>query len=161
MNLDTVVGRRGRAAQPPADPRHHQRKCGICNHKDRQAIDADFLLWRSAQEIVHQYAIPHRCYLYRHADATGLSARRREHFRTALDSIIEQAESAPVTGNTIIRAIRAYSCLTQDGRCVDPPTRVIVERPSPSESSSTSVEAQASGPQNLIETPGLENASTH
>jgi len=160
MNLDTVIGRKARATQTPADPRRHQRKCSICNHKDREAIDADFLLWLPAPAIVRQYAIASRSVLYRHAQATGLLARRKQNFCTVLDSIIEQAESAPVTGYTIIRAIRAYSCIRANGRWVDLPQRVIAQRPASDESSPSCIQPHASNPEILIGTPGLENAPT-
>jgi hypothetical protein len=160
MNLDTVVGRKGRATQSPADPRRHQRKCSICNHKDREAIESDFLIWHPAPEILRQYGIASRSVLYRHAQATGLLARRKQNFCTVLDSIIEQAESALVTGHTIIRAIRAYSCIRANGRWVEPPRSVIVHRPASDESSTSGLQPHTSSVENLIGTPGLENAPT-
>jgi hypothetical protein len=66
--------------------------------------------------------------LYRHADATGLTALRKSRLCSVLDTIIEQAETVQVTGATILRAMRAYSCLTKNGDWVDLPKRVTVRR---------------------------------
>jgi hypothetical protein len=74
------------------------------------------------------YALPHRVALYRHAAATGLTALRKSTLHSVLDSIIEQAETVQVTGSTILRAMRAYSCLTKNGDWVDLPKRVAVRR---------------------------------
>src|SRR5262249_29471655 len=136
MKLTRLPGARRRIYYP--DPDRHARKCSICRHKDRAAIDADFLDWRSSHEIVRQSALPHRVYLYRHAHATGLTRHRKARLCGVLESIIEQVESAPVTANAIIRAMRAYSCLTKHGDWVELPRRVTVytgqsaPRPGPS-----------------------------
>jgi hypothetical protein len=147
MKVDTVVGARRHPKRPTADLLRHQRKCRICNHKDRQSIEFDFLVWKRAQTIVEEYGLGHRCLLYRHAYATGLLQIRKENFRSALDTIIEQVESAPITGATIIRAMRAYSCLRDDGTWVDLPKRAIVRR----------VRKSPSPTKILIETPRLKN----
>ncbi len=127
MKLDKVFGRRRQRVSQP-DLARHARKCTICNHKDRPVIDFDYLNWRSTQEIVREYALPHRVALYRHAESTGLTALRKSRLCSVLDSIIEQAETVQVTGATILRAMRAYSCLTKNGDWVDLPKRVAVRR---------------------------------
>ncbi|MGA8144901.1 MAG: hypothetical protein WB987_13525 [Candidatus Acidiferrales bacterium] len=102
----------------------HRRKCVICRHPHRDAIDEEFIHWRSPWEISRQYKISDYRSIYRHARATGILIRRRENFHSALDSLVEAAEEAKVTGDCVIRAIRAYSCLDSRGRWVDPPTQV-------------------------------------
>jgi hypothetical protein len=127
MNLEKVFGRRRpRVSQP--DLARHARKCIICHHKDRPAIDYDYLNWRSTRQIVKEYALPHRIGLHRHAEVTGLTALRKSKLCSVLDSMIEQAETAPVTGATILRAMRAYSCLTKNGDWIDLPRHKIVRR---------------------------------
>jgi len=125
MNLATIVGRRRRNKPAPASLLRHQRKCRICNHEHRQAIESRFLFWESAHSIVKEFGLGHRSLLYRHASATGLLHQRRENFTSVLDSMVEQCESAPVTAASILRAIRAYSCLKAHGRWVDPPKRTV------------------------------------
>jgi hypothetical protein len=133
----------GRKPKQP-DLARHARKCTICHHKDRPVIDFDYLNWRSIQQIVKEYALPHRVALYRHADATGLTALRKSRLCSVLDSIIEQAETVQVTGATILRAMRAYSCLTKNGDWVDLPRRVTVRRSQQSASPASSVRQQKS-----------------
>jgi len=150
MNLERVFGRRRQRVSQP-DLARHARKCTICRHKDRPVIDFDYLNWRSTREIVRKYALPHRVAVYRHAEATGLTALRKSRLCSVLDSIIEQAETVEVTGATILRAMRAYSCLTKKGDWVDLPRRKIVRR---SQESATPASVRS---QNLIVTPRLEN----
>lgn len=111
------------------DPNRHRRKCSVCKHPEREAIEDEFLEWRSPQAIGAHYGI-HKNSIYCHAHAMGLFVRRRGNMRSALEILIEQAEHARLTGQTIINALRAYSCLQDDGRWVEPPTHVIysVER---------------------------------
>jgi hypothetical protein len=106
------------------DPNRHSRKCSVCNHPDRDAIEEEFLHWRSPHAIGAHYDI-HRKSIYRHAHAMGLFAQRQGHVRSVLERIIEQAEDATVTGETVINALRAFTCLQDDGRWVEPPRRVI------------------------------------
>jgi hypothetical protein len=117
----------GEPAAP--DPHRHRRKCSVCKHPEREAIEDEFLEWRSPQAIGAHYGI-HKNSIYCHAHAMGLFVRRRGNMRSALEILIEQAEYARITGQTIINALRAYSCLQDDGRWVEPPTHVIysVER---------------------------------
>jgi hypothetical protein len=128
MNIAAIVGRRRRNKHVPASLLRHQRKCRICNHEHRKAIESRFLFWESAHSIVKEFGLGHRCLLYRHANATGLSDQRRENFTSVLDSMVEQCETAPVTAAVILRAIRAYSCLKAHGRWVDPPKRHTAKR---------------------------------
>jgi hypothetical protein len=123
MKIDDVTGGRNRRSMAALD--RHSRKCRICCHPNRESIEDDFLNWRNPHQIVGEYQLPHYSAIYRHARALGLTARRNENIRTVLDSIVERARQAPVTGNTILKAMRAYSSITDDGRWVDPPTYVI------------------------------------
>ena len=102
----------------------HSRKCVVCHHPDRDAIEEEFIHWRSPYEIARQFHIADYRSLYRHARVTGILDLRRHNFYSALDSLVEAAEEAKVTGDCVIRAIRAYSCLDSRGHWVDPPTQV-------------------------------------
>jgi hypothetical protein len=128
MNIAAIVGRRRRHKPAPASLLRHRRKCRICNHEHREAIESRFLFWESAHSIVKEFGLGHRSLLYRHATATGLLAQRRENFASVLDSMVEQCETVPVSAASILRAIRAYSCLKAHGRWVDPPKRRTVNR---------------------------------
>jgi hypothetical protein len=114
----------GPGAAAALDLKRHQRKCLICNHPDREAIEEEFLHWLDPEVIGKRYRV-HRSSIYRHAHALGFFPRRAANIRAALELIIESAESVPVTGDTILRAVHAYTCLTDDGRWVKPPSHVV------------------------------------
>lgn len=112
------------APAPEAPLERHQRKCVICAHPEREAIDELFVHWHSPKFIVYQYDLPIRS-LIRHAHATGVYAKRQGNLRAILDRILEHADNATVSGDSIVRAVRAYTCLTGDNQWVEPPSRVI------------------------------------
>ena len=116
---------RQRPPQAPADPARHARKCLVCSHPQREALEDDFLHWRSPEKLARDYNIPHRSMIYRHLHAHDLFRKRAGRLRHALESIIEQSENCKVTANSVIRAVRAYCCITDDGRWVEPPKQVI------------------------------------
>ena len=115
----------------PAEERH-KRKCLICRHPDREEIEEEFVNWHDVWYLAKEYKISDYRSIYRHARATGLIVRRRENMRQVLDSIIERRPDR-VTADSIIHAIRAYSCLTDDNRWVEPSSRVefAVTKPAP------------------------------
>ena len=123
MNIDAIVGRR--KVRPTPDLLRHARKCCICSHPRREDIEYDYLTWRNPREITSEYGLAHHSAIYRHAHATGLASRRLENAHQVLDYLIEKVESAPVTGNTILRAMRAYTCIDSRGRWTEPPRRVV------------------------------------
>ena len=106
----------------------HQRKCLICHHPDREEIEELFVHWHHPYHTAHHYKIPPRS-LYRHAHATGLCLARQQNLRSVLDRLLEQVHDVKVSGESIIRAVRAYSCLTSDNKWIEPPTRVIYSSP--------------------------------
>ena len=57
---------------PPRSSKRHSRKCVICTHPDREAIDEAFLHQPRNQNIVKDFNLPSLSSLYRHAHATGL-----------------------------------------------------------------------------------------
>jgi hypothetical protein len=113
----------------PVDLERHSRKCAICHSEDRDAIESAFLNWLSPHYITLQFRDIHdRMSLYRHAWATGLYEYRRRNLRSALDRLLENAEGARVSGDCVIRAIRAYSRLNEEGRWTEPVQKVVISR---------------------------------
>ena len=104
----------------PASLRRHRRCCRVCRHPDRDLIEHEFLHWCSPTEIANDYKIADRASITRHARATGLYARRMRRVRSALERIIERAEQAAVSGHSIVRAVRAYLCINDDNKWVQP-----------------------------------------
>jgi hypothetical protein len=110
---------------PMEDP--HERKCSVCRHPNRDAIEEAFLHWQSPNEIATEYDLPGPAPLYRHAQATGLYARRKRNLRFVLENLLERvSEVQVVTPGSIVRAVRAYSRITDDGEWIDPPREIIV-----------------------------------
>jgi hypothetical protein len=70
--------------------RRHQHLCSVCNHPDREAIEADFLRWGRPSQIAVTYNIRDRSSMYRHAHATGLFALRTRNLRWILERMLER-----------------------------------------------------------------------
>src|SRR5271168_1593494 len=105
--------------------RRHRYKCVVCHHPDREEIEEEYLNWREVPQIASQYEIDDYRSIHFHARAYGLVQARRENVRSALDNIVQNSLSAKVTGDTVIRAIRAYSCLTETGEWIEPGEGVV------------------------------------
>lgn len=127
MNKRTTA-RRKPAARHAVDPKRHQRLCTVCSHPEREAIEEAFVHWGDALALDYDHDLTSLTSIYRHAHAMGLYQKRSRNMRYALENIIERSMSATVTADSVIRAIRACSCLKDNGEWVDPPTthRVIV-----------------------------------
>jgi hypothetical protein len=103
----------------------HTRKCAVCNHPDRDAIEQEFLRWYAPQDIARDHDIPYASSIYRHAHATGLFERRRATIRLALEPLIEQATGTKTTTNPVVKAIRTYAQLNDAGQLVNTPSQVV------------------------------------
>ena len=108
------------------EPSRHTRKCTICRHPEREAIEQAFLQWDRPETIVHYFHIEDERYLRRHAQATGLCARRRQNVCVTLENILERGDEFEITASAYIRAVRSYVCLTDSTQWVEPATRVII-----------------------------------
>jgi len=109
----------GTKRRSPA-PARHNRKCNVCRHAERAAIEQDFLRRHSADRIAEDYGIADHSSVYRHAHATGLFKRRAATIRLALEPIIERAMTVNVTADAIVRAIYVHAHLGDDGKWVEP-----------------------------------------
>ena len=125
-NKKRPTRRAPRDPSQPIDLVRHRRFCAVCHHPDREAIEEEFLHWRSPVDISTDYEIENYSSIYRHAHAFGLFARRRCNLRSAVERMIERGDQARVTANTLLRAIRTYSQMTDDGQCAEPPRQVVV-----------------------------------
>jgi hypothetical protein len=121
-------------SQDLPDRERHARKCCICSHPDRDAIEGEFIRWDCPRRIAKDYQIADRASFYRHAHATGLYARRRREFARVLENILECVEHSTLeeTADVIIRASRVYARLDENGNWVEPRrTHVILTGPAP------------------------------
>lgn len=104
---------------------HHQRKCVICHHPERETIEEMFVHWHSASSIADRYMLRDRSTIYDHAHATGLFAKRRRNLRYALEHMIERADKCDISSHGIVAAIKAYASLAASGEWIEPARRVI------------------------------------
>jgi hypothetical protein len=102
----------------------HSRKCIICHHPEREAIEEEFLHWRAPWKLAEDYSLADYRTIYRHARAAGLLLQRRENLHSGLDAFVEAVDDVKFTGDTILRAMRAYSCIDRHGRWTEIPTQV-------------------------------------
>ena len=125
---DEFAGRDSRAVpgHSPLDLSRHERRCTICRHPERDAIEEAFLHWRPASQITFEFKLPDRTTVYRHAHALNLFPRRSRNLRFALGLLIERAEGVTATAEGIVSAVRAYTRLTDAGEWIEPPAHVIV-----------------------------------
>jgi hypothetical protein len=127
LSYTRLPRRETEGSQPRPCEGRHQRKCYVCRHPERDAIEEAFIHWQSPNEIATDYELPDPRPLYRHAHATGLFARRQRNLRFALENYIERvSEIEAVTPDAIIRAIRALSHVTKTGEWVEPPRQITV-----------------------------------
>jgi hypothetical protein len=120
---------RPRAPRAPrrelTDLERHERKCVICQHPYRDAIDDYFLQWYPPHRIAEEFRIPKVRCIYRHAHATGLMQQRRLAVRDSLEYIVERAYDVVPSAEAVIQAVQACSRINAQGQWVDPPRRVI------------------------------------
>jgi hypothetical protein len=108
--------------ETPPDFSRHPRRCAICSHPDRDAIEGDFIRWRSPDQIARDYNLPDRASGYRHAHYAGLFQRRKRQVARVLESLLESADSCPIeAADMIIRAARLYVRLNEHGEWVEAP----------------------------------------
>jgi len=106
---------------PPPDYSRHSRCCRVCAHPDRDAIEGDYVRWRSPIAIAKDYNLADRSSVYRHAHATGLDRRRTLEIRRVMERFLEEAEHFPVEQfDVVTRAVRVYAHLDDDGRWWEP-----------------------------------------
>ncbi len=102
----------------------HSRRCIICHHPEREAIEEEFVHWRAPWKLSQDYKLNDYRTVYRHARAAGLLLQRRERLHSALDAFVESVDDVTFTGDTILRAMRTYSCIDSHGRWTEIPTQV-------------------------------------
>jgi hypothetical protein len=150
---------RPRAPRAPrrelTDLERHERKCGICQHPLRDAIDDYFMQWYPPRRIAQEFRIPEVRYIYRHAHATGLMQQRRLAVRDSLEYIVEQAYDVVPSAEAVIQAVQACSRINAQGEWVDPPRRVIFS--SEVNRRSTNSSATLELPENLPKLPPAIN----
>jgi hypothetical protein len=110
---------------PAPDFERHSRKCAVCKHPQREAIEELFIYWHSADSIQRLFNLSDWSAIYRHAHAAGLYERRRANIRAVLDLLLEGVNLIETpTPMSIVAGVRAYACLNDSGGWAEPPKRV-------------------------------------
>lgn len=105
----------------------HSRKCQICRSPYVDDIEQLYLQWERVDLICRYFQLADADAVYRHARAAGLDVLRRQNSRWVVEQFIEQWRTVKITSSTVIRSIRALSCLDEKGRWTDlPKTHILV-----------------------------------
>jgi hypothetical protein len=102
----------------------HTRKCQICNHPELEAIEEAYIHWVKPTTICRQYDLSWAA-LYRHAEVRKLKPLRSQNLRSVLDKILERGVETEITGETVLKAVKYYVCLTDDNKWIEPSTQVV------------------------------------
>jgi len=92
--------------------------CRICSQAEREQIENEWCAWANTFELAKQYGLS-RGSIYRHAAALNLRERRARNLRSALERIIEQADSMKVNAASVVQAIQAYAKVNSAGQWID------------------------------------------
>jgi hypothetical protein len=99
----------------------------VCAHPQRDAIEFDFLRWRSPEKLALDYDIADHSSIYRHVHATGLYAHRQKSMHAALESILERSDKIHSSDLDVVRAASIYSHMDENGQWVDTPVKLIIK----------------------------------
>jgi len=108
----------------PPHLERHARKCQICRHPDREEMEQEFEDWVKLSRIARHHNVDDSS-LHRHMKAFGLVEKRRDNVRAVLERILERGAEKPISGNTILRAVKAYCCLGGPNKWVEPERKII------------------------------------
>jgi|GEM_PF-2223185 len=140
------------ATTEPGSPlERHARKCRICHHPERDAIEADFIEWRHPARIAEDYDLDYSA-IYRHARAVGILQLRRENLCTVVEKVLEEVDYIEKpSAFAVLRAVRTLACLTGATKWTEPPTtHIVLTAPplsSPNPLASADIPAPANSPQ--------------
>jgi hypothetical protein len=129
-HFQTQVATPPKLPKTPAeiDLSRHKRRCSVCHHPDREALEEAFLQWRNVKYIDREFQPEGGVTaIYRHARALKLFKQRNLTLRSSLEFVIEQSERIVPSAEGLVKAIRAYSRINESGEWIDTPTTHIVQ----------------------------------
>jgi hypothetical protein len=113
-------------SQNEIDLARHQRRCSICHHPKCDEIEEAFLQWYNIRVIKREFEIDESA-MYRHAHALNLFKERNLSLRSALEFVIQEAQHIRPSAEGLVKAIRAYTRINDQGEWIDTPTTHIVK----------------------------------
>jgi hypothetical protein len=118
-----MMGKKGKrqkaqTAKKQTSQERHARDCQVCNHKDREQIEQEFIGWGETTGIAKDFNISRKS-IYRHAEILQLYPKRRRNVTAALERVIEKAESVDVTASAIVAAVQSLAKINANGQWVE------------------------------------------
>jgi len=110
-------------------PERHSRKCTVCNHPEREAIEEDFIHWHSPINIARRFNIEYDSSIYRHAHALGLFRLRKQNLRFVLENLMDRVDRVSITADSIIRAVMIYERIDERGKWIEPSAPQVAHSP--------------------------------
>jgi hypothetical protein len=93
----------------------HRRKCAICAHSQRQAIEDAFSRFESPACIAERFNLGDRRQVYRHAQALGLFVRRNRNLGASLGLLLEKSDRLIPTVTNFLSAAEKYAKIDENG----------------------------------------------
>ena len=99
--------------------KRHAGACTICNHADKETIEASYVNWKSPTALCKEYGLD-RMTLWRHANLFGLVEKRQRNIRAALSKIVEHVDGLwKVSASEIVAACVALAKINSAGAYVE------------------------------------------
>jgi hypothetical protein len=99
----------------------HRRKCAICAHSQREAIEDAFSRFESPATIAERFNLGDRRQVYRHAQALGLFVRRNRDLSSSLGLLLEKSDRLIPTVTNFLYAAEKYAKIDQNGETIRRP----------------------------------------
>jgi len=85
----------------------HQAQCSICRHPHRQEIEDAWVGWGYTGQIAKDFDVS-RDSVYRHANATGLYAKRQANFKMIPEKVLERVDWIQIEGSSFASILKEY-----------------------------------------------------
>jgi hypothetical protein len=113
------------AGQPRPNRRaalsRHRRKCAICAHSRRDAIEDAFCHFESPARIAERFNLGDRRQVYRHAQALGLFVRRNRNLGASLGLFLEKSDRLIPTYTNFLHSVERYAKIDENGETIRRP----------------------------------------
>jgi len=116
----TIPARRPRPKRRVALSRH-RRKCAICAHSQRDAIEEAISRFESPAAIAQRFHLGDRRQVYRHAQALGLFVRRNRKLGASLALFLEKSDRLIPTVTNFLHAVEKYAKIDEFGETIRRP----------------------------------------
>ena len=111
--------------QPRPKPRaalsRHRRKCAVCAHPQREAIEDAFSRFESPATIAERFNLGDRRQVYRHAQALRLFVHRNRNLSSSLGRYLENSERLVPTFANFLQSVEWYAKIDENGESIRRP----------------------------------------